>query len=167
MQRAWGKVGQGYYDANKNRRPPFGFFIQCLRDQAKKASADNFAVIEKKTATTTSSMKKNPTVKVLHTESSVENKASTSAAGITNKNKHYCYFHKCTNHETAKCKGFAKSADKVKQELMSKNGLCFGCLEKQDKGLQSNTRLQQVWKSSSRHPSSLRSLQTKGYLTNS
>ena len=130
MQRACGKVGQGYYDANNNRHQPFGFFIQFLRDQAKKASTDNFAVIEKKTATTTSSIKKNPSVKVLHTESSVENKASTSAARITNGDKLYYYYHTCTNHETAKCKGFAKSADKVKQELMSKNGLCFGCIEK-------------------------------------
>ena len=129
MQRKWAKIGQDYYDAHNNRHPPFGFFIQFLRDQAKTASTDNFAVIDKKT-TSTSSAKKNHTVKVLHTAASVENKASTSAADRTNGDKLYCYFHKCTNHETAKCNGFAKSTDKVKQEIMSKNGLCFGCLEK-------------------------------------
>ena len=131
IQRDWARAGLKYRRQYNLRHPPFAFFVSFLREKARDAADDNFAIIEKKLP------RKTTTVKVLHTASSIEKKASlpfSSAASHVENNatasKLYCYFHKSANHNTSQCNGFAKSTDKIKQKLMSENGLCFACLNK-------------------------------------
>ena len=40
-----------------------------------------------------------------------------------------CWFHNSDNHEITECAGFAAQDNKIKVELIKKNGVCFSCLK--------------------------------------
>ena len=131
IQGIWAKKGHVYEQDHNVHHPPFAYFKEFLRAQAKQRSNHHYKIARENKMGKDLQAKRNPSNKgaralktTVHSEpQEPESSFQTRPASL------YCHFHGSTKHSLQKCHEFRKLSNKEKSDLAYQFWLCRRCLE--------------------------------------